>query len=170
MARLPRIYWDACAWIAYIAQEKAVPLKGGGVENRYAMCQSVLQAAKEGKLELVTSCFTLAEVCKNPDVRSSPVDNLPAFFERSFILAVPVDLSIGRRAQYMQASGIVNLKPPDAIHLASAQRAMADEMHSFDGDILGLSEKIVGHDGKPLKICKPGGGLPKMPLFEEDHE
>lgn len=53
MAKLPRVYWDACAWIAYIAQEKAVPLKGGGTENRYAMCKSVLKAAEERKIELV---------------------------------------------------------------------------------------------------------------------
>lgn len=84
MANPQRIYWDACAWIAYIAKETAVPLKDGGKENRFIMCEAVLKGAREGKYEIVTSCFTLAEVCKSGEVKSSPVDNLPAFFEHSY--------------------------------------------------------------------------------------
>ena len=156
MAKSTRIYWDACAWIAYIARETSVRLSGGGTENRFLMCEGVLKAARAGKFEIVTSCFTLAEVCKNPDVKSSPVDNLPAFFERSYILTVPVDMAIGRRAQAMQASGIVSLKPPDTVHLASALRAEVEQFNTFDSAILKLDGHIAGRDGKPMKICKPG--------------
>ena len=98
MAKAQRIYWDACAWIAFIAEEKAVPLKGGGIENRYAMCLNILEEARKGRYEIVTSAFTLAEVCKNSAVVDSPIDNLPAFFEKSYILIVPVDLAIGQRS------------------------------------------------------------------------
>ena len=83
MAKAQRIYWDACAWIAFIAEEKASPLKGGGTENRYGMCLNILEAARKGRYEIVTSAFTLAEVCKSPEVVNSPIDNLPAFFEKS---------------------------------------------------------------------------------------
>ena len=167
MARPTRIYWDSCAWIAYIAKETAIPLNGGGTENRFAMCESVLKAAREGEYEIVTSCFTLAEVCKSPEVTDSPIDNLPAFFEHSYILTVPVDLSIGRKAQHMQASGLISLKPPDAIHLASAQRAEVEELNTFDGNILKLNGTINGRDGKPLKIYKPSMGGSRLPLFEK---
>ena len=168
MAKLPWVYWDACTWIAYINQEKAVVHKDGSVENRFVKCLEVLDQANNKKLEIVTSAFTLAEVCKSPEVRESPLDNLPAFFEKSYIFIVPVDMSIGRRAQSIQVSGLVNLKPPDSIHLASAIRTKVAEMHTFDKGILMLDGLIPGADGKPIKICKPSEGLPLGPLFEGD--
>ncbi|TBN41077.1 PIN domain-containing protein [Paracoccus subflavus] len=170
MANPQRIYWDACAWIAYIAKETTIPLKGGGQENRFVMCEAVLKGAREGKYEIVTSCFTLAEVCKNGEVKSSPVDNLPAFFEHSYILTVPVDLALGRHAQNIQASGLVALKPPDAVHLASALRARVDQIHTFDANILKLDGTIPGRDGKPLKIVKPGADTSPMPLFGKGND
>jgi len=165
MTKSARLYWDACAWIAYIAQETATPLKRGGTENRFAMCENVLRGARDGKFEIVTSAFTLAEVCKSPEVLSSPVDNLPAFFERSYILIVPVDLSIGRHAQTMQASGLITLKPPDAIHLASALRAEVDQINTFDQQILSLNGKIPSRGGAPMRICKPGEDKSPLPLL-----
>lgn len=166
MAKVIRVYWDACAWIAYINQEKAIETANGQIENRFAMCSEVLRMAQDKKLEIATSAFTLAEVCKNPEVKESPLDNLPAFFEKSYILIVPVDMAIGRRAQAMQASGLVNLKPPDAIHLASAQRAAVSELHTFDRKVLDLDSKLTGADAQPLKICKPTEGRPIGPLFD----
>lgn len=165
-----RVYWDACAWIAYIARETAVRQKDGSTENRFTMCQAVLKAAEAGKIEIVTSAFTLAEVCKAPDVKGSPIDNLPAFFEKSYILIVPVDLSVGRRAQTMQASGLVSLKPPDAIHLASALRADAPEINTFDTDLLKLDGTIPRKEGDPLKIIKPGTGGSPLPLLDAADE
>jgi predicted nucleic acid-binding protein len=165
MVKAQRIYWDSCAWIAFIAEEKAVPFMGG-TENRYSMCLNVLEAARKGKYEIVTSAFTLAEVCKSPEAVSSQIDNLPAFFEKSYILIVPVDLAIGRRAQSMQATGLVRLKPADAVHLASAQRAKVSELHTFDDKILDLDNTIIGGDGNLLKICRPSQSAPIGPLFE----
>ena len=167
MARARRVYWDACAWISFLAEERSVPLKGGGTENRYAMCLAILEGARKGQYEIATSAFTLAEVCKSPEVVSSPIDNLPSFFERSYILIIPVDLAIGRRAQAIQTTGLIKLKPPDAIHVASAQRAQASELHSFDDKILGLEGTLLGGDGNPIKVCRPTLGSPLGPLFEE---
>lgn len=167
MAKLIRVYWDACTWIAYIAQEKSIAKSDGSIENRFAMCSEIMKQAQNGQLEIVTSAFTLAEVCKAPTVKDSPADNLSAFFEKSYILTVPVDLSIGKNAQNMQASGLVNLKPPDAVHLASARRAAVSEIHTFDEKILKFDGDIAGIDGKPMKICKPTEGTPLGPLFDE---
>ena len=160
-----RVYWDACTWIVYIAQEKKIPLSNGQFENRFAMCSQVLSDAVAGKYEIVTSAFTLAEVCKKPEIRESPIDNLTSFFDKSYILIVPVDKSVGVRAQTLQTSGLVNLKPPDAIHLASALRANVIEMHTFDKKILDFS-LLVGADGEPMTICKPTEGQAIGPLFE----
>lgn len=163
-----RVYWDACAWIAYIAQEKTIRLGENQLENRFAMCSQVLLDAEAGKHEVVTSAFTLAEVCKESGIRESPADNLSSFFDKSYILIVPVDKAIGVRAQRMQTTGLVNLKPPDAIHLASAQRAGAVEMHTFDKKVLNFDGRITGADGQPMKICKPTEGRSIGPLFEDN--
>ena len=168
MPKPVRVYWDACAWIAFISQEKKVPLKNDKFENRFAMCDQILKDAESGKYEIVTSAFTLAEVCKADAVRDSPADNLPYFLDRSYILVLPVDKSVGAKAQKLQTSGLVNLKPPDAIHLASAQRAGVAELHTFDTRILNIG-KIIGTDGRPLKICKPTEGQP-LPLFQENQD
>lgn len=79
MFKLPWVYWDACAWIAYINQEKAIQLRDGTIENRFAKCREVLEQANNKKLEIVTSAFTLAEVCKKPEIRESPLDHYPHF-------------------------------------------------------------------------------------------
>ena len=168
MAKLRRVYWDACTWIAYINQEKAIAQKDSTVENRFAKCLEVLDQANKKRLEIVTSAFTLAEVCKNPDVRNSPMENLPGFFEKSYIITIPVDMAIGRRAQHMQASGLIALKPADSIHLASAIRAKVTELHTFDGDILKLDGVIPGADGKQVKICKPSEGQQLGPIFDRE--
>jgi len=156
MPNLQRIYWDACAWIAYINQED-IPQKQGPSENRYRMCKGILTLAKAGKVELVTSAFTLSEVCKSPEIKSSPADNLPAFFDSSYILLVPVDKTVGQRAQQMQLSGLLGgLKPADATHLASAVRADVKEFHTFDDRLLAFDGRITMSDGQPMTICKPG--------------
>lgn len=165
MSSPKRIYWDACVWIALIKQE-TVTLKNGTVEKRYARCREIIAMAEKGAIEIVTSAFTIAEVCKSSEVKESGVDNLPTFFDKSYILLVPVDKTVGVKAQGMQTSGIAGLKPPDAIHLASAHRAKVDEMHSYDSDLLNLDEKITGQNGQPIRICKPGDDKPEG-LFAE---
>jgi predicted nucleic acid-binding protein len=165
MTNPKRIYWDSCAWIAYIQQEVMVG-KDGAIENRYEMCRNILRDAEHGKLEIATSAFTLAEVCKSPTIKTSPVDHLPSFFDKSYLLIIPVDKNIAQKAQSIQLAGIYGLKPADAIHVASAYAAKSLELHTFDADILSLHQKITGGDGLPMTICKPGAQQPAGPLLD----
>ena len=154
MANPKRLYWDACVWIAIIQRETAVPLKGGGMEDRYSMCEAVLADAEEGKFEIATSCFSLAEVCQGTN--DGRADDLPNFFERDCIITIPVDFEIGSAAQTLQSKDNIGLSPQDATHVASAIRAKADLFNTFDAGILKLNGKILRADGSPLPICKPG--------------
>ena len=167
MAKVSRIYWDACTWIAYINQEREVNGPGGTIENRFEMCRSILDRADKGDIEIATSAFTLAEVCKPPNIDTSPLDRLASFFEKSYILIVPVDTAVGLKSQQIQGSGLANIKPPDAVHLASSQIASVNEFHTFDEKILKLDGHLAGLDGKIIKICKPTEGIPIGPLFDE---
>ena len=165
MANRTRVYWDACTWVAYINQEKEIVLPDGGVEDRFAMCCDILKNAQDGRLEIATSTFTLAEVCKLREVRESPLDNLSGFVERSYILMIPLDMAVARRAQSIQTSGLYKVKPPDAVHLASAQRASVSSLHTFDKRILKLDGLLAGPSGDPIKICKPTEEGSMTPLF-----
>lgn len=154
MAKPTRLYWDSCVWIAIIAHETAIPLKGGYFENRYSICNTVLSEAKNGKIEIFTSCFALAEVCKISNINE--YENLSDFFNRDYIIAIPVDFEIGGMAQALQLKDDLNLRPQDAVHVASAIRAGVDQMNTFDADILKLNGKLLSSDKSPLQICKPG--------------
>ena len=96
----------------------------------------------------------------------SPDPNLPAFFDQPYILLVPVDKVIGVRAQNLQLAGLYGIKPPDAVHLASALVHNVPVLHSFDADLLDLDKRLMLDDGNPLKICKPSQEKPAPPLLE----
>lgn len=163
MAITKRVYWDACSWIALIQKEKIFQL-GGAVEDREMMCRSVIEAAKKNRLEIVTSAFCLAEVCKSPEVRQGSPDRIADFFESDYILISAVDTVVGQRARKLMISGYAGLKPPDAVHVATALILNVDEMHTFDDALLALSGRLDKDDGTKLKICKPNAGDP-TPLF-----
>lgn len=169
MVKRTRIYWDACTWLAIINEERAV-FKGEGkpTENRFAMCQNIIERAMEDEFEIVVSAFTLAEVCKSPVAKTENPSKLPSFLDHEFVLVVPVDKDVGLKAQTLQSSGLFGLKPADAVHIASAQRANVSEIHSFDSDMLKLDGQIAANNGNAIKICKPGEGTKLGGLFQND--
>lgn len=162
-----RLYWDACAWIAMIQDEK-IPLKGGGTEYRGQMCRQVVGAARRGLVELVTSSLSLVEVCKRPEVGAENDDQkLRDYFENPYILLVNLDRQVGDLARRLMLAGYAGLKPLDATHVASAVVGRAGEMHTFDGKLLAMDGLVKGLDGSPLRICKPEVPAPPAPLLEE---
>ena len=150
----PRVYWDACAWIAYIKKEMPGPAYKF-TEPRYEMCRQVLQLAQARTLDIVTSAFTLSEVCKTKADPRSPAINLPAFFEQPYILLVNVDKQIGMKAQSLQLAGVSGLKPPDATHVASALVWNIPVFHTFDDGLLKLDKALSLNNGNLLRIVRP---------------
>lgn len=160
-----RVYWDACAWIALIQREKIV-VPGRPVEDRGMQCRTVIEAAKAGAVEILTSAFSLAEVCKDPTIRGQGPDAVADYFENDYILLVNVDRLVGERARKLMTSGHSGLKPGDAVHLAAAAISGVEEMHTYDRGLLNLNGIIDKSDGTKLKICKPDPGGPPAPLLE----
>jgi len=148
------VYWDACAWIAYIQKEMPGPTSGFS-EPRYDMCRTILRRAEAGQLEIATSAFTLAEVCKSPMDPTSPALNLPAFFDQRYIALVQVDKQVGLKAQSLQVAGVAGLKPQDAIHIASALVHNIPMVHTFDDKLLNLDKFLTLDDGNQLRIIRP---------------
>lgn len=164
--RLPRVYWDANAWIAYIRKEMPTP-ENKILVPRYDMCRDVLQRAKDGQIEIVTSTFTLSEVCKRRDEAYDPTINVPAFFDHAYIFLVDVTKSIGLRAQHLQLSGVGGLKPADATHVASALIANVSTFHTFDGGLRALDKVLTCDDGQQLRIIMPGEEVPMPELLRQ---
>jgi predicted nucleic acid-binding protein len=167
MANAPkRVYWDACAWIAYIQKEK-IRKDGRTIEDREQMCREVLEAAKKGSFEIATSALTYVEVCKEPTVRDKGSDKIAQFFENDYILPVNLDRLVGERARELMLKGFSKLKPPDAVHLASASLAKCEEMHTFDDKLLALDGQIGKPDGTKLRIRKPSASTAPAPLLDK---
>jgi predicted nucleic acid-binding protein len=163
---LKRVCWDACAWISLIQKEKIRDASGTVIEDRYGLCRVVVELAEKGKIEIVTSGLSLAEVCKSPAVKGGPADQIGPYFENDWILVVPLDTLVGTTARALMLAGHAGLKPPDAVHLATAIIANADELHTFDRGLLNLDEQVARLDGNMLKICKPSVAAVPAPLLE----
>lgn len=167
MSNPRRVYWDACAWIALIQQERMLNSDGTLFEDRYGMCRNVINAAERNHIEIATSTLSLVEVCKASSLlQNIGEDKIATFFENDYVLLVNLDRAVGEMARKLMRSGF-SLKPPDACHLATAALAFVDEAHTFDRKLLGLDGLIDKPDGTKLKIVKPDpGGIP-APLFDK---
>jgi predicted nucleic acid-binding protein len=153
------VYWDACAWIAYI--QKEMPGPGSTfTEPRYNMCRRVLERAAARQIDIATSAYTLSEVCKVPADATSPARNLPAFFDQPYIVLVNVDKQVGLKAQSLQVAGVVGLKPQDATHVASALVWNIPTLHTFDEKLLNLDKVLTLNDGNQLRIIQPSSDDP----------
>lgn len=154
-------YWDAVAFLGWLAEEP----------DKVNECRPVIEAAESGTITLVTSALTLAEVLwlkGQPNKKVSPQNatKIEAFFRHSWIVVREVDRFIAEAAR-----GLVwaeNIKPKDAIHLATALRHDVDydQFDTFDGDLIKLSGTL---GNPPLTIGRPN--LPaKLPFEEEEPE
>jgi predicted nucleic acid-binding protein len=130
------------------------------------MCRAIIDDAGKGAIDIFTSALSLAEVSKQPPGTLGSVDKIKDFFENDYIVVVQLDRRTGELAREFMQKGYTGLKPPDAVHLASAARANVEEMHTFDQKLLNLDEKITKADGTTLRICKPSMGGPSLPLLD----
>lgn len=158
----PRYYWDSCAWIGFINEEadKLTPLR------------QIWKNAQRAQCEIWTSTFTYIEVMRGqpgygqaypPEEEDARVF---AMIEQPFVHRVQVDTEVAKMARSFKRAHHPTLsKRADAIHLATAAYANADELHTWDkSDLLPFDGKITRRDGRPLKICVPQA-IPEGPLF-----
>jgi predicted nucleic acid-binding protein len=168
LARIPTVYWDACVWIALINQEL----------GRFAKITGVLDRARAGELQIVTSTFTIAEVLKRKcgddkvGIEEDEDDPFTELLKQDFVILVNADWDACTRARslYREFCDRGLKKPQDALHLATAVVENVDEMHTFDGDdLLKLTGKVKRADGMTLTICEPPEPPAKeVRLFEDE--
>lgn len=169
MATSPnRVGWDACTWIAHIQRERILGADGKTVvEDRGAMCRPVLQAAERGVVEIVVSALCLVEVLARNRTAGTDDQKVRDFFDNDYILLVNLDKQVGDFARRLMLGGYAGLKPPDAVHLATACVANVEVFHTFDDKLLVLDGQIDKADGTRLVIRKPVVPAPPAPLLDE---
>lgn len=134
------VYWDSCVFIDLLQQ----------TPGRIDVLRDLVQLAKEGQLKIVTSAFTIAEVVGLSTERPVPhedVQKIKAFFENDYIFLRQVDRATVELAA--DIGRVSKIRPPDAVHLATAIRAKCRMVHTYDGDEPNPGpKKLLHHDGK----------------------
>jgi predicted nucleic acid-binding protein len=75
------------------------------------------------------------------------------FFGRSYVVRAAVDLNVAEKARYLVRT--YKIKPPDAVHVATALVHNVPIMETFDGNLV----EISGKEGSPLLVIR-------TPLYE----
>lgn len=112
-----RHYCDSCVFLGFLNNES----------DKIYECRTILQAAEEGVIELFTSAFTMAEVIRikgETELDESKEHIIDQLFKQPWIRIANFEREM---AQICRA--IVwryNLKPFDALHVATAIRLKVD--------------------------------------------
>jgi len=153
-----RRYWDSVCFIGWLKEEP----------DKINECQSVIKAAEAGNLELVTSAYTLCEVLylkEHHPIKKEDADKIKLFFKNEYIHVISLDRVIAGIAREIYWDH--NVKPKDAVHLATAIRADVRIFDTFEDDLIKLNNKI---GNPPLIIGKPNIPEQKEIPFTEEIE
>ncbi len=148
--KIRRLYWDSCNFISLIAEDEV---------ERADTCQHILDDAENGKVQIVTSTLTIAEVVKpkgSPSFTAEKERLIKTFFLHEYILLYDVTRTIAENARELSRQH--GLNPRDAIHLATALASDADVFQTWNTrDFGGLNVPI------PIEVPTWSGPL-KLPL------
>jgi predicted nucleic acid-binding protein len=134
-------YLDSSVYIAAIRQEA----------DRVSTAERILHDARAGQIQLVASTFVITEVYKgrdSPPLTPQQEQTIDDYFQHEFITWVELDMLVARDARRLARQH--GLKPPDAVHLASAIKGGADQLLRWD-------DKFRLKDGhyEGVTVCEP---------------
>lgn len=124
------IYWDSDAFLGWLQNEQ-------GKEH---LCRATFERAEKGELILVTSALTIAEVLwtrNSPKITNERATLVRRFFRRSYIRIRAVTRGISETAQDVVWDH--DIRPKDAIHVATALDAKISILETFDKGLIGKS-------------------------------
>lgn len=142
-----RLYWDSCVPLSFI----------NGTPERLPVIEEIFRMARRGEVELLTSVLTQTEVAfgaseqAGGQLDAAVEEKIDGLWTPSSPLK-PVEFYdlVARDAMGLIRRGLAQgwgkLKPPDAIHLATAQRVGVDRFHTYDDRLL----KWDGTAGFPI--------------------
>lgn len=153
----PKLYLDSCCLIEAIKGEigKADPKRSADLD----MLKRIIRAGRDGKMTVLTSLFTVAEVIKTEEGDKPIPEDLKKKIERLILsgqdglTVVSTSPMIVTRARDLAwDDGMWTVKPPDRLHLASALISGAKEFLSWDNR---LGKKLKKSDLKGMRFVSP---------------
>lgn len=138
---IERIYWDSDCFLGHLQ----------GETGKAAKCAGVLHRAERGDVLIVTSALTIAEVLwmrNAPRLPQEKAEVVRRFFRRSFIRVYNVTRGIAEAAQDLV--WVHDIRPKDAIHVATAIHLGSDALETFDINLIGKSGTV----GVPLLLIR----------------
>lgn len=141
---MTRRYWDSTCFLALLNDE-----------DEAAICERILDEAKQGTTEVCISPLVQVEVVR-PKGAPRPLpeavrERVTSFFENDYIKWRLIDRKIADDAQKLCWEHPVH--PRDAIHLATAIDLKCDFLETSDRRLLGLDGQVPD---TALRICGPG--------------
>ncbi|MHB8390531.1 MAG: type II toxin-antitoxin system VapC family toxin [Acidobacteriaceae bacterium] len=143
---MPReiVYWDANAFLGLL----------NGETDKVASCEDVWKAGERGLLIIVTSTLTVAEVIYVKGASKLDVSKRPSvnnFFRVAHIVQKPLTRIIAELARDVVWDS--NVKPKDAVHIATSAYFKIREFHTFDRPL--LDEQTISVNGFVVATQKP---------------
>lgn len=138
-----RCYWDSDCFLGWLKEEP----------DKIDACRAVLEEAAGGRVLIITSALTIAEVLtvrgkERIDTRRR--EAVQAFFRREYIAVENVTRRIAEAAREVVWDHGIMAK--DAVHVATALAINVRTLHTFDA---GLLRKSGAVGQPPLVICRP---------------
>jgi predicted nucleic acid-binding protein len=151
MGDIRTVYFDSNVFLAFIADE---PDRAGIVEE-------LLRQAEAGDLRVITSTLSIAEVAgvSVQHIGSTLTTELELQLDSLWVTGGPVIVvEATRRIMFTArdlmrrniADGFPGLKPPDAIHLATATLHEVDGFYTYDAKPSARWATLTG-----LTVCEP---------------
>lgn len=138
------VYWDSPAFLGLLNSEA----------DKVLSCEDVWRAAERGLITIVTSTLTVAEVIYSKGVPKLDPAKRPLvsnFFRAGHIVQKPLTRAIAELARDVVWDS--NVKPKDAVHIATSAYFKIKEFHTFDDGLLNAKEISVG--GFVVAVQKP---------------
>lgn len=155
-----RYYWDANVFLTYIHQ----------VPERTPDLDALLDAARDGKIEIFTSTLSIVEVAfgAEEELGGNMSGEIESAIEKLWVSPSPIKLVdfsplIGRIARKLIRQARErgwSLKPADAIHLATAQQMAVTRFHTYEKGKLDKYELIIG-----FTVEEPRAAEPQLPTM-----
>jgi predicted nucleic acid-binding protein len=145
-----RRYWDSCIFVSYIEKDGA----------RFADLDAILDEARRGDVEIVTSVASIAEVAFTEAERlrraldpaeEQRIDSL--WTPPSPVRLVEFHKLIAEEARTLIRVGITHgwqLKPYDALHLSTAKFMQVDRLETYDAKLLKFTAEVGCAIGEPF--------------------